>query len=61
MVIPFLSLCYDEVLCIDMRTLYRSAFLYIDEFQPDAVVVLYNPGAYVNNDVMFEFNMEAAE
>ena len=60
-VIPFLSLCYDEILCIDMRTLYRSAFMYIDEFQPDAVVVLYNPGAYVNNDVMFEFDMEAAD
>lgn len=59
-VIPFLSLCYDEVLCIDMRTLYRSAFMYIDEFKPDAVVVLYNPGAYVGNDVMFDFDMETA-
>lgn len=53
-VIPFLSLSYDNVLCIDMRGLQAYPMSFIEQFDPDAVVILYNGGAYSNNEVLFE-------
>ena len=57
-VIPFLALSYDEMLCIDMRALYRNLLPIVEDFNPDAVVVLYNPGAYTNNEAMFNFTVD---
>lgn len=54
-VIPFLALSYDEVLCLDLRAMHCDILPIVAEFEPDAVLILYNPGAYVDNDNMFDF------
>lgn len=55
-VAPFLSLGYDEVEWLDLRLLDIDVMDYIRDFAPDAVLVLYNPGALEdNNREMFEF------
>jgi len=46
------------MLCIDMRALYRNLLPIVEDFNPDAVVVLYNPGAYTNNEAMFNFTVD---
>lgn len=55
-VIPFLSLAYEEVHVVDLRLLQGDLMEHIQSYQPDLVMVLYNPGAYENNNLnMFEF------
>ena len=55
-VIPFFSLGYERVDYLDLRLWDGDLLAYIDETGPDAVVVLYNPGALEdNNTVMFDF------
>ena len=55
-VIPFFSLGYERVDYLDLRLWDGDLLAYIDETQPDMVLVLYNPGALEdNNTVMFEF------
>ena len=55
-VIPFLSLGYEQVDYLDLRLWGGDLLGYMDETRPDAVLILYNPGALEdNNTVMFEF------
>ena len=55
-VIPFLSLAYEDVHVVDLRILKEDLMEHIRSYQPDLVLVLYNPGAYENNNLnMFEF------
>ena len=55
-VIPFFSLGYERVDYLDLRLWDGDLLSYIDETEPDMVLVLYNPGALEdNNTVMFEF------
>ena len=55
-VIPFFSLGYEQVDYLDLRQWAGDLLDYMDETQPDAVLILYNPGALEdNNTVMFEF------
>lgn len=55
-VIPFLSLAYEEVHVVDLRLLEGDLMEHIRGYQPDLVMVLYNPGAYENNNLnMFDF------
>lgn len=54
--IPFLSLVYSQIHVIDMRVFTSDLLAYLDEFRPDLVLVVYNPGAYENNNLnMFDF------
>ena len=55
-VIPFFSLGYERVDYLDLRLWGEGLLDYIDETRPDAVLVLYNPGALEdNNTIMFDF------
>ncbi len=55
-VIPFLSLGYEQAEYLDLRIWNGGLLDYIDETRPDLVLVLYNPGALEdNNTVMFDF------
>ena len=55
-VIPFLSLAYEDVHVVDLRYLEDDLMEYIHSYQPDLVMVLYNPGAYGTNNLnMFDF------
>ena len=55
-VIPFLALSYDEVVCIDLRIYKGDVKALIQEFRPDMVMVSYNIGAIApSNSIMFEF------
>jgi len=55
-VIPFLSLSYEELCFIDLRVFSEDLLEFVEEYDPDLVMVLYNPGAYENNNLaMFEF------
>lgn len=55
-VIPFLSLCYEELCFIDLRVFSEDLLTFVEEYDPDLVMVLYNPGAYENNNLaMFDF------
>ena len=55
-VIPFLSLSYEELCFIDPRVFSEDLLEFVEEYDPDLVMVLYNPGAYENNNLaMFEF------
>lgn len=54
-VAAFSSTCFSETRLIDLRFYTDgSAYNYIDNYNPDIVVVLYNPNAY--NDTFFDFN-----
>lgn len=55
-VVPFFSLVYAQVDYLDLRLWDGDLLQYIDEMQPDAVLILYNPGALEDNNVhMFDF------
>lgn len=55
-VIPFLSLAYEELCFLDLRVFSEDLTAFVDEYRPDLVMVLYNPGAYENNNLaMFDF------
>ena len=49
-VAPFLALGYDEVEFVDLRLFGSGIVDYIRAFDPDAVIVLYNPGALEDNN-----------
>lgn len=54
--LPFLSMGYAQLDALDLRTFNGNLMEYIEECCPDMVLVLYNPGAYENNNlVMFDF------
>ena len=53
-VTAFLSTCFKETRMIDLRYMQdMSVYDYIDDYNPDFVLILYNPGAY--SDVFFNF------
>lgn len=55
-VIPFLSLGYEQVEYLDLRLWDGDLLRYVEETEPDLVLVLYNPGALEdNNTMMFDF------
>lgn len=55
-VAPYLVLSYDEIRLIDLRSFQGDLMAYIQEYQPDMVLTIYNPGALeVHNANMFEF------
>ena len=55
-VAPFLALGYDSVRCLDLRLYDGDVMDYIHGYQPDLVIVLYNPGALEDNNwMMFDF------
>lgn len=55
-VAPFLALSYDEVCLLDLRECEQDVVEFAKTYQPDLVIVLYNPGALEsNNDIMFHF------
>lgn len=54
--IPFLSLGYEELDVIDLRMFDQDLMAYVEKSDPDLVLVVYNPGAYENNNLnMFDF------
>jgi hypothetical protein len=56
-VTPFLSLAAKELHTIDLRYFKdTSLFEYVKEVQPSIVIILYNPGALVDNNSLFEFD-----
>ena len=55
-VAPFLALGYDSVHLLDLRLYHGDLMAYIAAYQPDLVLVVYNPGAYEDNNwEMFDF------
>ena len=55
-IIPFLNAAYEELHVVDLRYLEKDLMSYIEEFQPDLVLTVYNPGAYnTDNLVLFDF------
>ena len=51
----FLSTCFSETRLLDLRYHQeKSVKEYILDYNPDAVIVIYNPGAY--NDTFFNFD-----
>lgn len=55
-VAPFLALSYDEICMLDLRLIVTDIPDFVQEYQPDLVMVLYNPGALEdNNRMMFDF------
>lgn len=54
-VIPFLSLGYAQTHAIDLREFDGDLMEHIAFFEPDAVLIVYNPGAYKDNNEMFDF------
>lgn len=55
-VIPFLALGYDETCYVDMRLYEGDILELVEQYRPDAVLVLYNGGAVTaSNANMFEF------
>lgn len=58
-IIPFLSLGYEECRYVDMRLFGQDLPAYIGQYQPDAVLVIYNPGVFeAHNANMFQFAKE---
>lgn len=54
--IPFLSLGYSQIHAVDLRSFDGNLMEYVQTFDPDMVLVVYNPGAYEDNNLaMFEF------
>ena len=54
----FLSTCFEEEIIIDPRYINdKTVYEYISDYKPDAVIMIYNPGAY--NDTFFNFSGEA--
>lgn len=58
-VAPFLALSYDEVCLLDLREYRQNVVEFAREYQPDMVLVLYNPGALESNNIkMFDFQID---
>lgn len=51
---PFLAMSVDELRMIDMRDFQGNLFEYIEDFNPDIVIVCYNQ-AYLTNSSAFNF------
>lgn len=59
-VAPFLALSYDEVCLLDLREYRQDVVEFAREYQPDLVMILYNPGALEDsNTMMFDFCITA--
>lgn len=59
-VAPYLALSYDEMCLLDLREYRQNVVDFAKEYQPDIVMILYNPGALEsNNDKMFDFQIAA--
>ena len=50
----FLSTCFAETRLLDPRYFHEDIYEYINSYEPDMVLVLYNPGAY-SIDPFFSF------
>lgn len=54
--IPYLSLGYEELDVIDLRYFTGNLLEHVQNTHPDLVLVIYNPGAYENHNAeMFQF------
>lgn len=54
--IPFLSLGYEQLDVLDLRYFNGNVMSYIEKSRPDMVLVVYNPGVFENNNfIMFDF------
>lgn len=59
-VAPFLALSYDEVCLLDLREYRQNVVEFAKEYQPDMVMILYNPGALEDtNTMMYDFRTAA--
>lgn len=55
-VAPYLALSYDEICLVDLRLFGGNFLEFIQDYQPDMVLALYNPGAFeTHNTSMFNF------
>ena len=55
-VAPFLALSYDEVHLLDLRAFQGDVLSYVEDYQPDMVLIMYNPGALEQHNAnMFDF------
>lgn len=53
---PYLALSYDEVCLVDLRAFDSNLLDFIEEYQPDMVLTMYNPGVLdLNNTSLFQF------
>lgn len=52
--VPYLAMVTKEIVMIDPRWYEDSMQNYIEDYNPDAVVLVYNPGAYLE-EVFFDF------
>lgn len=53
--VPYLAMVTKEIVMIDPRWYKDSMKEYIEVYNPDAVVLVYNPGAYLE-EVFFDFD-----
>lgn len=53
--VPYLAMVTKEIVMIDPRWYEASMQNYIEDYNPDAVVLVYNPGAYLE-EVFFDFD-----
>lgn len=53
--VPYLAMVTKEIVMIDPRWYEDSMKEYIEVYNPDAVVLVYNPGAYLE-EVFFDFD-----
>lgn len=55
-VVPYLGLSYDEVCFMDLRLFNGDFLAFLQEYQPDMVLAMYNPGAFEEHNAnMFQF------
>lgn len=53
--VPYLAMVTKEIVMIDPRWYRDSMKDYIEKYKPDAVILVYNPGAYLE-EVFFNFD-----
>lgn len=54
--VPFLSMGYAQTHVIDLRYFEGDLLEYVEQYSPDMVLVVYNPGAYESSNAnMFDF------
>ena len=55
-VIPYMAYGYRDILLLDLRKYKGSVMEAVEDFNPDKILVMYNPGAFEeSNSAMFDF------
>lgn len=54
--VPYLAMVAKEIIMIDPRLYHSSIKDYIEDYNPDAVILIYNPGAYLE-ETFFNFGL----